>query len=127
MAIWKALEKIAPLAISAVGSIAGAKKGAKADKYQQQALDYARQRDAGLEPVRQRALQMALAQRPQRPDLSAMFADPGNPYARAAGQPDFGGPPAPAAPPPIGPIARPMGGPGGPMGPVRRPGEEFYS
>lgn len=65
-----------------LGAISGAKKGAKADKQSQQALDMATGRNAELAPLRSKALQLALQGQPQRENLDAIFADPGNPYAR---------------------------------------------
>ena len=65
-----------------LGAISGGKKDARADKRSGQALDMAMGRNAELEPLRNRALAMAMKGQPDRENLDSMFADPGNPYAR---------------------------------------------
>lgn len=69
--------------------IAGAEKGAKADKLRQQQMAMAQERFRAGAPFRQRLADLAARPTAQRPDLSALVADPGNPYARVAPRPSF--------------------------------------
>lgn len=111
------LKSVLPVAASfipGVGPIAGAAVGAamsgignqnQAGKLNKQAQGIAMGNWKDTAPLRSKALQMALAPRPQREDLSALFADPGNPYSRVVPRPapsaDLSrvAPSAPAAPP----------------------------
>lgn len=77
-----AIKKVAKYALPVAGMIAGAKKGDQADQQSQQALDMALARNKELEPLKNRALALALRGQPDRENLDSMFADPGNPYAR---------------------------------------------
>lgn len=80
-------KKAAKLGVGVLGSIAGAKRGAKADRLSADQLGLARERwNAGL-PFRQRLQQQAFSIPSQREDLSSIFADPGNPYARSVPRP----------------------------------------
>lgn len=117
------------MAGSALSSgIGGAEAGAKADKLRQAQQDYANQRFAAGAPFRSKLAALALKGPAQREDLSALVADPGNPYARVAPRPSltaqaFGAPTAPSAVPSRPPVPA-MGGNAlgggamGPMGPV---------
>lgn len=55
---------------------------ASADKLNKQAQGYAQQRYAAGAPFRSKLAEVALNLPSERPDLSGIFADPGNPYAR---------------------------------------------
>lgn len=101
-----------------IGALRGAGRAGKASRLNQQALDLAKRRYQELGPFRSQLA--SLAQRPlmtEREDLSALFADPGNPYARAIPR----SPTTPVAmPPPIQP-GRPVIGGGRPRGlPMRQ-------
>lgn len=75
---------------SAVASgIAGAEKGAQADKLRQQQMAMAQERFKAGAPFRQRLADLAARPTAQRPDMSGLVADPGNPYARVAPRPSF--------------------------------------
>lgn len=101
----------AALGSAVAGGISGAENSAKAGKLSKQQNKIAMGNWNDAAPLRQRALQMALAPRAGREDTSALFADPGNPYSRQVPRP--AAPPPPVAPPPVaGPTptrARPPG------------------
>lgn len=85
------------MAGSAVASgIAGAEKGAQADKLRQQQMAMAQERFKAGAPFRQRLADLAFRPPAQRPDLSGLVADPGNPYARVAPRPSFRPEPSPS-------------------------------
>lgn len=84
MAGWASL---IPIGASLLGSWMGAKKQKAADKRQALLEQIAmREWNAGA-PLRERARAMAMAPIPERENLDAMFADPGNPYARRMARP----------------------------------------
>lgn len=111
---------------AASSALSGAGKDASAEKRSKQALDMATGRNAELSPLRSKALSMALQQQPERENLDALFADPGNPYARTISRPAprqmmpglLGGR-QPNTATPVAPPPRQMpqgGGPGGILG-----------
>lgn len=105
-----------------VSAISGAKKGAKADKLQEQRVAQAQQRFNAGAPFRARLAELAKRPTAQRQDLSGMIADPGNPYSRAqAPRPPLASMAAPAPQPMARPPMPPVVGGGGPMGGSPRP------
>lgn len=92
------LLKAAPLAVAGYSALEGAKQAAHGQDLQNQALDYARARDAELAPLRTAGLQAALqaAQHPVTPyDAVGGYVDAGNPYSRTP----VGAPSVPAGAP----------------------------
>lgn len=69
------------------GAISGAGKGAQADKLNKQRLQMSTDRYNAGAPFRSKLAETAFAIPTQREDLSSLFADPGNPYARVAPRP----------------------------------------
>jgi hypothetical protein len=107
------------IASAALGVVSGAKQQNAANKQNKAMLDMTLQRNKETAPLRSRALQMATQGfRPGREDLSSIFADSGNPYARVAPRP-VAQPPVPQGPPP-GPATLPR--PQGPFGFLRARG-----
>jgi hypothetical protein len=98
------LLKVAPAALGAYGAIEGAKQAAHGQDLQTQALDYAKQRDAELAPLRTAGLSAAMNafQHPVTPyDAVGGYVDAGNPYSRTpAGGPGTMPAAAPGAAPP---------------------------
>lgn len=74
---------------SVLGAVAGSKRGAKADDMRQRQIQYADERFKAGAPFRQRLADLAARPTAMRPDMSALVADPGNPYARTAPRPSF--------------------------------------
>lgn len=97
------------------GAISGAKAEGKANKLSEEALRTSQRRDAELAPWHAKLSGLAgKAFQPEREDLSALFADPGNPYARVLQRPTM--PNMPQSPNTIVPSTplgrlRPRGGP----------------
>lgn len=99
------------MAGSAIASgISGSEKGAKADKLREQQTAQAQQRFQAGAPFRQRLAELAKRPTAERPDLSALVADPGNPYARVAPRPQMRPTLAQAAAPQVLAPSRPTGG-----------------
>lgn len=95
-----------PLISAGLGLISGSKQQNKANQQGQSALDIGTRRRTETAPLRSRALEMATQglQTP-REDLSSIFADAGNPYARVAPRPTavpMAAPPQQLRPPAIG-------------------------
>lgn len=92
---------------AASSALGGAESGAKASKLNKQQLAIAKERyDAGA-PFRSKLAQQAFSLPTQREDLSSIFADVGNPYARPISrlaQPILQS--APTPPPPAAPTAK---------------------
>lgn len=62
--------------------VAGAQAQGKANKLQDEAVGFARERNAQLAPLRDFATARLLAPQPTRQNLSSTFSDPTNPFAR---------------------------------------------
>lgn len=84
--VWDGLKKVggfaldnADLILGGAAMLQGNQQQNKANQYQQQALDFAMNRDKELDPLRQMGRQRLLTA--QRPDLSADFQS-ANPFAR---------------------------------------------
>lgn len=85
-------------------------KEAKANKLNQQVAQYANDRFAAGAPYRSKLAEVALNLPTQRPDLSGIYADPGNPYARPVSRLTAAAfRPAPAPPPVAQPPAQDPG------------------
>jgi hypothetical protein len=80
-------QRYGPLVMGGLGAIqaAGAQQGA--NNTRDQALEMAREDMAGRAPLRAAAANRLLGPQAPRADLSAMFADPGDPYHRPAVRP----------------------------------------
>lgn len=76
------LMKYLPLASGALGAVGSYQNGAKADDLRQKAMGYAEGDYLSRSPFREKALAQVNQPMPTAPDLSAVFADPGNPYNR---------------------------------------------
>lgn len=66
---------------AALNAISGAVQGHRANQLQRRGLSLAEQDFASRAPARDAALARLLGPMPTAPDLSAGFADPGNPFA----------------------------------------------
>lgn len=71
------------LVLGGLDAVLGARKGAESDKYRQQAIKQMQ----GQDKTRADLLSRALGMQSSNPDLSAMFADPSNPFAMQGGGP----------------------------------------
>lgn len=80
-----AAKKYGPLVLGGLGVVNSASQAGKADALRGQALEYAARDYQSRQGARDKAMTMALAPLPTRPDLSAQYASP-NPYARPAGR-----------------------------------------
>lgn len=105
---------VAGAGLGILGAFKGAKKGGQADDLARQQLALQQQRYNEGAPYRAKLPSLLAAIPTQREDLSSIFADPGNPYARLAPRPMAQ---LPAGPNPITPSPQAsLGGSGAPGG-----------
>jgi hypothetical protein len=81
------LGAVSKLASIGGGLLSGADRGGKADKLQSQRKGLADERYAAGAPFRSKLQALAARGPAQQRDLSSIFADPGNPYARVVPRP----------------------------------------
>lgn len=75
--------KYGPLVAGGLGMVGNYQDASKANELRERGIASAERTYAERAPFRMRALAAATAPQPQRPDLSWIFNDPGNPYNRA--------------------------------------------
>lgn len=76
------IARYAPLAIGALGAVGNYQDQARANALRERGIAAAERTYAERQPFRTKALGFAGMPDPERPDLSGIFSDPGNPYNR---------------------------------------------
>ena len=96
-----------PIAAAAFSALSSARQQGQSNDLEREALNLARQQYADRQPLRQAFTQGALSPIADAPDLSAVFADPSNPFYTGGALPQVGSqldfsniPGGPAGPPP---------------------------